>query len=142
MAKRTVEYMLSDLSGEDGASTVNFGLDGASYEVDLTDAEAKEFRDFLTRYADAGRKVAGSRRPTSGTQKKETAAIRQWASEQGIEVPARGRIPNEIIRKFEESKSAAPSSTESGSPSDSSATDETTSDDGKNSNKEKASAKS
>lgn len=40
--------------------TVQFGLDGADYEVDLTAEHAAEFRDYLHRYTEAIRRNGGT----------------------------------------------------------------------------------
>ena len=40
----------SDMSGEAGAHTLTFGLEGQWYEIDLTDAEADDLRKALQPY--------------------------------------------------------------------------------------------
>ena len=47
MAKRTIEVFHDDLDGSEGASTVKFGLDGKSYEIDLSEGHEKELRKAL-----------------------------------------------------------------------------------------------
>lgn len=102
MAQKTTVTYFSDLSGAkvDGESAgVQFGLDGATYEIDLTAKEQKALRDALAPYIAAGRKAASGATPrrransaaaSTGATPKE---IRAWALENGHEVPARGRIP-------------------------------------------------
>jgi len=41
------------------AQTVQFGLDGVTYEIDLSDDNAAALRDELARYIGAGRRVGG-----------------------------------------------------------------------------------
>ena len=48
MAKRTLVIAIDDLDGTDGAETVRFGLDGRTYEVDLSDKNQVEFRESST----------------------------------------------------------------------------------------------
>jgi hypothetical protein len=101
MAQKTTITYFSDLSGvkvDGDCAGVQFGLDGTTYEIDLTAKEQKALRDVLAPYVDAGRKVGGATRrrqagsagATDGSSAKE---IRVWALANGHEVPARGRIP-------------------------------------------------
>lgn len=110
MARKIVEVLTSDLSGEQGTGieTVKFSIDGKHYEIELTEEEAQELRDLLSAYMSAGRRAAGSRspRPTSTVSNVEQqtgvkpAVVRKWAGENGYDVPARGRIPQEVIEAF------------------------------------------
>lgn len=60
--QRVVTFLVSDISGEDAAETVTFGLDGAQYEVDLTETEAAALRDALEPYVASGRRTGGRRK--------------------------------------------------------------------------------
>lgn len=62
MATKTVTILVSDLSGEDATGTVPFALDGVTYEIDLTDDEAAQFRVAMQPYVDAARRTGGRRR--------------------------------------------------------------------------------
>ena len=101
MATRIVRT--SDISGEDLTDTDGptlFSLDGINYEIDLTSTEAQELRDTLATYIGAGRKIKGSAQALRTKPLKtgpDPKAVRAWAEEQGLETPARGRIPAEII---------------------------------------------
>lgn len=59
MAQKVLIQTLSDLSEKEGAKTLSYALDGTSYEIDLTDEEAEEFRETLAPYVVASRKVGG-----------------------------------------------------------------------------------
>ncbi|WP_043782022.1 Lsr2 dimerization domain-containing protein [Amycolatopsis rifamycinica] len=59
MARNTAVRVLDDLTGEPAAETVGFGLDGIEYDIDLSFANAEALREFLQRYADAGRRTGG-----------------------------------------------------------------------------------
>lgn len=107
MAKRTITKVYSDLSGkeiEDGdGGTIRFGVDGASYEVDLTADEQTALREALAEYLAVARKVArsvpGASRPTpSGAATPKE--IRAWAQENGHDVPLRGRIPAPVLEAY------------------------------------------
>ena len=67
MAQKTVVTVVCDLphDGEiEGNETVSFAFDGASYEIDVCSAHAKELQDNFGPYAEHGRRIigAGSRR--------------------------------------------------------------------------------
>jgi hypothetical protein len=103
MAQRIVTLLEDDLDGSEASETVTFALDGTSYEIDLNDKNAGKLRDALTKYIAAGRKVGRSaprgRKPAAGGT--TPAEIRAWATSNGYDVPARGRIPADVRAAFE-----------------------------------------
>ncbi len=111
MAQQTKVTMIDDLDGESEAvETVRFGLDDTSYEIDLSDEHADELRTVLRRYANAGRRMSGGRRPANVRLKQQPAAkasdptpddIRAWAREQGLEVSTRGRISTRVRQAYD-----------------------------------------
>lgn len=105
MAQRTIVQLVDDLDGTElsDGETVEFGLDGKSYQIDLSEKNAAKLRSALAVYVDAGRKVGGNaaRRRTGGGVKKDTAAVREWANANGFEVGDRGRIPATIAEAYE-----------------------------------------
>ncbi|MCR1981390.1 Lsr2 family protein [Cellulosimicrobium cellulans] len=102
MATTTITKIASDLSGADDAKTVNFAVEGTSYEVDLTKDEHTEFMRALSRYTEVGRKVSGRGRPSrKAPTKSNTEAIRSWARENGYQVSDRGRISSEVQAAYE-----------------------------------------
>lgn len=108
MATRKYVEIVSDISGERAAETVEFKLDGVAYEIDLTAGEASDFREALDQYVQvarrsSARKSKGRRvKPSDRGSEPSAAAIREWATASGYEVPARGRIPAEIRRAYTE----------------------------------------
>lgn len=108
MAQKVTTHLVDDLSGdviEDGKGrTVQFAFDGNSYEIDLTDDNADNFREALSDYVAAARKVSGrsGRAASSVSASKarsnpnDLAKIRVWAMANGFEVAARGRISQEV----------------------------------------------
>ena len=107
MAKRTIAKYFSDLSGNEidsTAPTVHFAFDGASYEIDLTEAEADELREALAPYVAGARRAAGTRaarKASSATDGPSPKDVRAWAVAQGLDVPARGRIPASLTEAYE-----------------------------------------
>ena len=112
MAKQTTVRFVDDLDGSEASGTVTFGLDGRSYEIDLSDENATKLRDAVAPFVDAARKAGGGggRRGRSAgkeaeaqparSNREETAAIRQWAREHGHEVSDRGRIPKSVLEAY------------------------------------------
>jgi Lsr2 len=106
VAQKIQTLFIDDLDGTAAEGTVRFGLDGTDYEIDLNAGHARELRDALARYVDAGRRVSGSaRKPARGSRRGpadglDTTGVREWARAQGIEVKDRGRVPADLMAKF------------------------------------------
>jgi Lsr2 len=106
MATKTSVVLIDDLDGETPAdTTVSFGLDGKSYEIDLSDNNAAEFRDALSKYVSAGRKSGSASKGRAAVRHTTTdsidpAAVRAWAKSQGIDVSPRGRIKSDVVEQF------------------------------------------
>jgi nucleoid-associated protein Lsr2 len=62
MAREVIEKLIDDLEGGDAAETVTFGLDGVSYEIDLSRKNAAALRKALERYITAARRRGGATR--------------------------------------------------------------------------------
>src|ERR687890_2480042 len=56
--QRTVRFV-DDLDGSEASGTVDFGLDGRRYEIDLSDDNAATLRDALAPFVGAARKSGG-----------------------------------------------------------------------------------
>lgn len=101
MATRTVIELIDDLDGSEASETIRFALDGADYEIDLTERNADELRGALMRYVEAGRKAGGAaRKPAVGSSLVDTRAIRRWAAQNGVSVNARGRIKDGVVQQY------------------------------------------
>jgi hypothetical protein len=107
MAKRTIEVFHDDLDGSEGASTVKFGLDGKSYEIDLSEAHEKELRKALEKYVGAATQVSAAGAASSGRRKygtgpvrRDTKHIREWLRGEGVEISDRGRIPTDLMNRY------------------------------------------
>ncbi|BBY26169.1 histone-like nucleoid-structuring protein Lsr2 [Mycolicibacterium sediminis] len=118
MAERIVRQLLDDLDQSeivDGAGgTVDFAFQGTKYTIDLSNANIAKFEKALKPYIEAataasgpprktsrGRKSKSSRRGSTAPARDSTAAIRGWATDNGHEVSARGRIPAAVIDAYE-----------------------------------------
>lgn len=105
MAKKTVAKYFSDLSGteiDDASPTVRFAFDGSTYEIDLTPDEKAAFHDALALYIASGRRVTSprGRRASAPSDGPSARDIRAWAQEQGLDVPARGRVPAPVVEAY------------------------------------------
>jgi Lsr2 len=83
-----------------------FSLDGRDYEIDLCEKHSQKFDEVLTRFAEKARRVTGRvGRPKRRTaaHRQRSADIRAWAKRGGIKVSDRGRIPAQVIAKYDAS---------------------------------------
>jgi|SRR5579859_5075231 len=106
MAQKVQVLLVDDLDGSEATETVTFGLDGASYEIDLSAGNATKLRKELAQYVEHARKPVGGqqqrrRRTRTGPNRERSAEIRQWAKSRGYKVSERGRIPAHIVTEFE-----------------------------------------
>jgi hypothetical protein len=110
VAKETFTKLIDDLDGGEAHETVKFGLDGHSYEIDLSTKNANKLRNALTPYLEHGSRVAGR---TSGmgrgagrgrggavAEREQNKAIRAWAQRKGYDVAPRGRIRQEVVDQY------------------------------------------
>jgi hypothetical protein len=104
MAQKVQVLLLDDLDGGPADETVSFSLDGNNYEIDLSEANASKLRDALSAYVSSARRAKRSRRAagsTRGGARGDTSAIRDWARTQGLKVSDRGRIPADIMARYD-----------------------------------------
>ena len=114
MAQRIVVRLTDDLDDKpipDGkGETIRFSLDRTDYEIDLTDKNAKALRDAFATYVSAARRTAGGTRSggsrgrggrAGAARDYDPKAVRVWAQSQGIEVSQRGRVPADLVAKFQ-----------------------------------------
>lgn len=101
VAQRVVVTLSDDIDGGEAAETVSFGLDGKFYEIDLNTDNAKRLREDLAPFVEAGRKRTKSGKAYHRTSvEPDPRAVRAWAESNGMEVPARGRIPKKVYDAF------------------------------------------
>src|ERR1700690_1332057 len=100
MAQKVQVLLLDDLDGTEATETVTFGLDGISYEIDLSSGNAGGLRKELAQYVDHARKAGNAqarrRRQRNGAGREQSARIREWAKSRGFKVNERGGIPANI----------------------------------------------
>lgn len=117
MAKVEKIRLVDDITGDEADETVDFGLDGRLFEIDLSSAHARRLRDGLARFVSVARpadtggtrqgraRTAAPAATTSGTGsdaaiREHNRAVRVWARENGFTVSERGRIPSEVVEAY------------------------------------------
>ncbi|MGV9928347.1 histone-like nucleoid-structuring protein Lsr2 [Nocardia rhamnosiphila] len=104
MARKVVVTVIDDVDGVSAAAeTVSFGIDGAVYEIDLSESNARELRAGLGKWIPFARKVGGRGRTTAAvaSRRKDARAVREWARCNGHAVPERGRIPSSVLTAYQ-----------------------------------------
>ena len=108
MARQVITTLIDDLDGKKADRTIEFALDGTSYTIDLSEANAGKLRKALDPFITAGTRVGrGSGRGSSRTagaaasgrsagSRDENKAIRDWAASNGYQISERGRIPQTV----------------------------------------------
>lgn len=109
MAKQVITLLTDDLDGGAADRTVEFGLDGVTYTIDLSEKNVGKLRKALDSYIHAGSRVgrgnpenrrSGRRRNADAparSNRDQNRAIREWAVKSGFDVSERGRIPASVI---------------------------------------------
>jgi hypothetical protein len=133
VAKVETIRLVDDITGGDAAETVDFGLDGRRFEIDLTADNAAALREALAPFLGVAR-AAGSPRTgrnagvpaqtarRSGASGSDTAtrehnrAVRAWARENGWTLSERGRIPSEVVEAHRRAQDGGAASTATPAP--------------------------
>jgi hypothetical protein len=105
MTQKVQVLLEDDLTGGTAQETIRFGLDGEAYEIDLNKRNATKLRRSLEDYIQHARRVRARRRGRGQTaaRRRRSADIRAWAKRSGIQVSDRGRIPSDVVARYEES---------------------------------------
>lgn len=114
MAQKVLVQLVDDLDGtaSTDVSTVLFGLDGVTYEIDLAEDNAEQLRDTLAEFVDSARRVGGrikrvNKTSSTGARSNgEAGQIRAWALDNGFGLAGRGRIPSHVVEAYNEAKDA------------------------------------
>jgi nucleoid-associated protein Lsr2 len=105
MAQKIQTLFIDDIDGGEADGTVRFGLDGTEYEIDLNARHSEELRAALAHYVAHARQAGGpARRAARGrhaAQAIDTGKVREWARENGYDIKERGRVPAEILAKYQ-----------------------------------------
>ncbi|HEY2203843.1 MAG TPA: Lsr2 family protein [Pseudonocardia sp.] len=109
MAQKVVVSLVDDLDGGVANETVEFGLDGKIYEIDLSSGNAEKLRAAVDEYVSAARRAGKARRggraataaaSRPSVDREQNQAIREWARKNGKKVSERGRIPSDVLEAY------------------------------------------
>ncbi|HKS48472.1 MAG TPA: Lsr2 family protein [Amycolatopsis sp.] len=112
MAQKVLVSLVDDIDGSEADETVEFGLDGINYQIDLSSENAEELRDALAQYVEHARRAGGRKRAAgrpsakaavarpASVDREQNQAIRAWARKNGFQVSDRGRIPSEVVEAY------------------------------------------
>jgi hypothetical protein len=105
MAQKHIVQLIDDLDGVEAQETVSFSLDGTRYEIDLSEDNATRLRESLAVYIASARRStryggASTGRRTHRADREQTAAIREWARNNGHPIGDKGRIPSSVLDAY------------------------------------------
>ena len=112
MAQKIQTLFVDDIDGGEAQGTVRFALDGADYEIDLSAEHSDELHKALTNYITHARKVGGAQRQRAARGRRSTAnsidtpKVREWAKQNGFDIKERGRVPADVVEKYQASARA------------------------------------
>lgn len=105
MAQRTQVILEDDIDGGEAVETIQFGLDGVTYEIDLNEENAARMRDAFASWVGHGRRVSGRKQRSdagTSTRRKDLDQVREWARANGYEVSERGRVAAKILNAYDQ----------------------------------------
>jgi len=81
-----------------------FSIDGRDYEIDLCLGHSERFDQAVSNFASHARKTSGrpvrTKRRTAA-HRKHSAQVRAWARANGFALSERGRIPTDVVTRYE-----------------------------------------
>ncbi|GGM44709.1 Lsr2 family protein [Longimycelium tulufanense] len=112
MAQKVTVQLVDDIDGTEASESVEFALDGVTYQIDLSEKNAAKLRDALGDFIDSARRAGGRAKRGRGTgrpgrparpaaaDREQNQAIREWARKRGMKVSDRGRIPADVLDAY------------------------------------------
>ncbi|WP_018178943.1 histone-like nucleoid-structuring protein Lsr2 [Jongsikchunia kroppenstedtii] len=107
MAKKIIVEFVDDVDPAELADeTVEFTIDGVNYTIDLSSAHAMQLRFDFQKWIEHASYLTGRRKSRGFGLRSDRAnaehgrQIRAWAQSQGIDIAARGRIPDAVINQY------------------------------------------
>jgi hypothetical protein len=111
VAQKVTVELVDDIDGSVAEETVEFGIDGVTYQIDLSSDNAGQLRDALADYVVSARRSGGRKRGAvqvaragravgGAVDREQNQAIREWARKRGLKVSERGRISSEVLDAY------------------------------------------
>jgi hypothetical protein len=105
MAQKVSIILVDDIDGGDADETVTFSLDGTSYEIDLTAANAAKLREAIAPYVGHARKLTGRKPAARKAAGASTKDVREWARVNGWpSLGDRGRVPADVQQAYDSAR--------------------------------------
>lgn len=105
MAQRTIVILEDDIDHSPADESVSFALDGVTYSIDLSAANAAKLREQLSYWVGhatrSGGRKAVRRSGGGGGKRQDLASVREWARANGHQVSDRGRISADVQAAFD-----------------------------------------
>jgi hypothetical protein len=103
VSTRNEVRLIDDLDGSTAQHTLRFWFDDVPYVIDLSEANAARLRETIAPWIAAARVDASTQAPLSPRVRRaaELAKIREWATENGLQVNARGPIPRVVVIAYQ-----------------------------------------
>lgn len=109
VAKRYSTIWTDDLDGSAAAETIEFSIDGVTYAIDLSDANALRMRSAFEPYIRAARSASRRRIRTNWPLEQQLfeepstshQRAREWLRVNGHEVGSRGRLSKDLLQRYE-----------------------------------------
>ena len=107
--------LIDDIDGSPATATIEFGVGGKNYIIDLSEANAAAFNAALAPYVEHARRArrapANKRKSRSSSEaarvkRQKNAKIRAWALENGVTVSKRGQLGQDTIAAYEAAHAA------------------------------------
>jgi hypothetical protein len=105
MARHLTTVLTDDIDGGSADRTVEFGIDGVTYTIDLSEKNAGRLRTALQPYLSAATRIGrggnqGRTGRRAGSGQDQHHAIREWAHQTGYELAGHGRMPISVVEVF------------------------------------------
>jgi hypothetical protein len=92
VSSKVIVILEDDVDGGKADETVEFGLDGSVYAIDLSDSNAKKLRGALDGYVSKARKMSGKRSSSrKASSPIDNKTIRAWATASSCQSAAGSR---------------------------------------------------
>ena len=107
MAQRVQILLIDDVDGAAADETITFGLDGRTYEIDLSTTNDEQLRQAVTHWAGHARPATKTTKSTPPRQRRtrvgpSNTTLREWAKATGHPVADRGQISNDLRQAYRE----------------------------------------
>ena len=104
--------IIDDIDGSPATATIEFGVGGKNYVIDLSEQHTDEFNKALAPYIEHARRAPANKRKSRSSseaaraKRQKNAQIHAWALENGVTVSKRGQLGQDTIAAYEAAPTA------------------------------------